>query len=67
MVRDVTRVALLEADRLHAWYPMIDNMLTLLQANSHVYVDGAGLIWSYRLNEVNRYLSGWWKLDWKSE
>ena len=32
---------------MHAGYPMIDNMLTLLQANSHVYVDVAGLIWSY--------------------
>jgi Tat protein secretion system quality control protein TatD with DNase activity len=30
---------------MHAGYPMIDNMLTLLQANSHVYVDVAGLIW----------------------
>ena len=35
---------------------MIDNMLTLLQANSHVYVDVAGLIWSYPLVEVNRYI-----------
>ncbi|MEY4762721.1 MAG: hypothetical protein RLZZ200_2577, partial [Pseudomonadota bacterium] len=41
---------------MHAGYPMIDNMLTLLQANSHVYVDVAGLIWSYPLKEVNRYL-----------
>ena len=32
---------------MHAGYPMIDNLLTLLQANSHVYVDVAGLIWSY--------------------
>jgi len=41
---------------MHAGYPMIDNMLTLLQANSHVYVDVAGLIWSYPLSEVNRYI-----------
>jgi uncharacterized protein len=41
---------------MHAGYPMIDNMLTLLQANSHVYVDVAGLIWSYPLQEVNRYI-----------
>jgi uncharacterized protein len=41
---------------MHAGYPMIDNMLTLLQANSHVYVDVAGLIWSYPLEEVNRYI-----------
>ena len=41
---------------MHAGYPMIDNMLTLLQANSHVYVDLAGLIWSYPIKEVNRYI-----------
>jgi predicted TIM-barrel fold metal-dependent hydrolase len=41
---------------MHAGYPMIDNMLTLLQANSHVFVDVAGLIWSYPLKEVNRYI-----------
>jgi uncharacterized protein len=41
---------------MHAGYPMIDNMLTLLQENSHVYVDIAGLIWSYPLEEVNRYI-----------
>jgi uncharacterized protein len=41
---------------MHAGYPMIDNMLTMLQANSHVYVDVAGLIWSYPLKEVNRYI-----------
>jgi len=41
---------------MHAGYPMIEHMLTLLQANSHVYVDVAGLIWSYPLKEVNRYI-----------
>src|SRR6478672_1668862 len=41
---------------MHAGYPMIENMLTLLQANSHVYVDVAGLIWSYPLKEVNVYI-----------
>ena len=41
---------------MHAGYPMIDNMLALLQENSHVYVDVAGLIWSYPLKEVNRYI-----------
>jgi len=41
---------------MHAGYPMIDNMLTLLQANSHVYVDIAGLIWSYPRKDVNRYI-----------
>jgi len=41
---------------MHAGYPMIDSMLTLLQANSHVYVDVAGLIWSYPIKEVNHYI-----------
>jgi predicted TIM-barrel fold metal-dependent hydrolase len=41
---------------MHAGYPMIDNMLTLLQANSHVYVDVAGLIWSYPRKEVDSYI-----------
>src|SRR5258708_32320955 len=33
-----------------------DNVLALLQANSDVYVDMAGLIWSYPIKEVNRYI-----------
>jgi len=41
---------------MHAGYPMGENLLTLLQANSHVYVDIAGLIWSYPLKEVNSYI-----------
>jgi uncharacterized protein len=41
---------------MRAGYPMIDNLLTLLQANSHVYVDVAGLIWSDPIREVNRYI-----------
>lgn len=41
---------------MHAGYPMIDNLLALLQANSHVHVDLAGLIWSYPIYEVNRYI-----------
>jgi predicted TIM-barrel fold metal-dependent hydrolase len=41
---------------MHAGYPMIERMLTLLQASSHVYVDVAGLIWSYPIKEVNRYI-----------
>ena len=41
---------------MHAGYPMMEEMLTLLQANSHVYVDVAGLIWSYPIKEVNRYI-----------
>jgi hypothetical protein len=41
---------------MHAGYPMIDNLLTLLQTNSHVYVDVAGFIWSYPIKEVNGYI-----------
>ncbi len=41
---------------MHAGFPMIDNLLTLLQANSHVYVDVAGFIWSYPIKEVNAYI-----------
>jgi predicted TIM-barrel fold metal-dependent hydrolase len=41
---------------MHAGYPMIDNLLTVLQANSHVYVDVAGLIWSYPKKEVDNYI-----------
>ncbi len=41
---------------MHAGYPMIEEMLTLLQANSHVYVDVAGLIWSYPIKEVNQHI-----------
>ena len=52
----LARHAKLRVQVMHAGYPMIDNMLTLLQANSHVYVDVAGLIWSYPIKEVNRYI-----------
>ena len=41
---------------MHAGYPMIDQLLTLLQANAFVYVDVAGLIWSYPLKEVHNYI-----------
>jgi len=41
---------------MHAGYPMIDQLLTLLQANAYVYVDVAGLIWSYPLKEVHNYI-----------
>jgi uncharacterized protein len=41
---------------MHAGYPMIDNLLTILQADSHIYVDVAGLIWSYPIKEVNMYI-----------
>jgi hypothetical protein len=41
---------------MHAGYPMIDQLLTLLQANAYVYVDVAGLIWSYPLREVHNYI-----------
>jgi len=41
---------------MHAGYPMIDNMIALMGANDNVYVDVAGMIWSYPLAEVNDYI-----------
>jgi predicted TIM-barrel fold metal-dependent hydrolase len=41
---------------MHAGYPMVDNMIALMGANAYVYVDIAGLIWSYSQVEVNVYL-----------
>ena len=41
---------------MHAGYPMIDEMVALMGANSHVYVDLAGMIWSYPLEEIHMYL-----------
>lgn len=41
---------------MHAGYPMIDEMLALMGANAYVYVDVAGMIWSYPLAEVNNYI-----------
>jgi len=41
---------------MHAGYPMIDEMLALMGANAYVYVDIAGLIWSYPQVEVNNYI-----------
>src|SRR5260221_13974003 len=41
---------------MHAGYPMIDNMPTLLKAISHVYVDVPGLIGTYPFKEGNRYI-----------
>lgn len=41
---------------MHAGYPMIDEMIALMGANSHVYVDLAGMIWSYPLEEIHLYL-----------
>ena len=32
---------------MHAGYPMIDEMIALMGANAYVYVDVAGMIWSY--------------------
>ena len=41
---------------MHAGYPMIDEMIALMGANAYVYVDLAGFIWSYPLDEIHRYL-----------
>ena len=42
---------------MHAGYPLIDEMIALMGANAYVYVDLAGLIWSYPLEEVHAYLN----------
>lgn len=41
---------------MHAGYPMADEMIALMGAHAYVYVDIAGMIWSYPLSEVNRYI-----------
>lgn len=41
---------------MHAGYPMISEMIALMGANAYVYVDVAGMIWSYPLAEVNDYI-----------
>ena len=41
---------------MHAGYPMIDQMIALMGANAYVYVDLAGFIWSYPLEEIHAYL-----------
>ena len=41
---------------MHAGYPMIDEMIALMGANAYVYVDIAGMIWSYPLSEINDYI-----------
>ncbi|MHA4842887.1 amidohydrolase family protein [Flavitalea antarctica] len=41
---------------MHAGYPMIEPMLALMGANAYVYVDIAGMIWSYPLAEVHGYI-----------
>lgn len=41
---------------MHAGYPMVDEMIALMGANAYVYVDIAGMIWSYPLAEVNEYI-----------
>lgn len=41
---------------MHAGYPMIDEMIALMGAHAYVYVDIAGMIWSYPLDEIHRYV-----------
>jgi predicted TIM-barrel fold metal-dependent hydrolase len=41
---------------MHAGYPMINEMIALMGANAYVYVDIAGMIWSYPLDEIHRYI-----------
>lgn len=41
---------------MHAGYPMAERMIALMGANAYVYVDIAGMIWSYPLDEVHSYI-----------
>jgi predicted TIM-barrel fold metal-dependent hydrolase len=41
---------------MHAGYPMINEMIALMGANAYVYVDVAGMIWSYPQAEVHDYI-----------
>ncbi len=41
---------------MHAGYPMADEMIALMGANAYVYVDLAGFIWSYPLEEIHDYI-----------
>lgn len=41
---------------MHAGYPLADEMIALMGANAYVYVDLAGFIWSYPLEEIHDYL-----------
>jgi hypothetical protein len=41
---------------MHAGYPMADEMIALMGANAYVYVDIAGMIWSYPQAEINAYI-----------
>lgn len=40
----------------HAGYPLIDNMIALMGAHAYVYVDISGMIWSYPLDDIHRYI-----------
>lgn len=41
---------------MHAGYPMAEHMIALMGAHAYVYVDIAGMIWSYPLDEVHSYI-----------
>lgn len=41
---------------MHAGYPMADEMIALMGANAYVFLDVAGFIWSYPLDEVHYYI-----------
>lgn len=41
---------------MHAGYPMIDEIIALMGAHAYVYVDLAGFIWSYPLEEIHAYI-----------
>ena len=41
---------------MHAGYPMLEEMIALMGAHAYVYVDVAGMIWSYPLEEIHAYI-----------
>jgi len=41
---------------MHAGYPLADEMIALMGAHAYVYVDLAGMIWSYPQAEINAYI-----------
>lgn len=41
---------------MHAGYPFADEMIALMGVNAYVYVDIAGMIWSYPLDEIHYYI-----------
>jgi hypothetical protein len=43
---------------MHAGYPLLEEMIALMGAHAYVYVDISGMIWSYPLDDIHRYIKG---------